>query len=190
MSISTRKAPDRQEPRWLLHTAATGSALVYGCIFAGANILGGRGQQHGWPFVYMAREVRVPGELHNILYGPWPLFSPPLLSFEPMWLLLDILCGIVLTCLAAAISVYWLRVRRPPIQFSLRSLFVLTTVVACLLGLFKYFVPHFGNSYGLWFTIAWCMLLLARIFVYIVPVASLVTAVHWVVRNWPGHRSP
>jgi hypothetical protein len=154
-----------------------------------------RYQVHGWPFVYMVRETHVGGELHNILNGPWPLFSPPLVSFWPMWLLLDVLCGIVLMGLAAAIALYWLRVRRRPLQFGLRNLFLFVTVVACLLGLFKFFNPGFGETFGLWFTIAWCMLLLAQILVYIVPVAFVVTVAHWAVgisagwqrrRPWAG----
>jgi hypothetical protein len=182
MSTPTEKPPDHQHPRWLLRAAAWGSALAYGCIFAGANTLAHmRYQVHGWPFVYMVRATHVGGELHNILYGPWPLFSPPLVSFWPMWLLLDVLCGIVLMGLAVAIALYWLRVRRQPLQFGLRNLFLFMTVVACLLGLFKFFNPGFGETFGLWFTIAWCMLLLSQILVYIVPVALVATVAHWVV---------
>ena len=189
MSIPTQKAPDHQQPRWLLRTTAWGSALVYGCIFAAANIGPQlRCQAHGWPFVYMVRETQIPGGL-TILYGPWPIASPspPLVSFEPTWLFLDVLCGIVLTCLAPVICLYWLRVRRRPLQFSLRGLFIFTTLVACLLGFLKFFHPDFGNDWS-WLKTTWCMLLLAQILVYIIPVAFPLAGAHWTVVCAAGSR--
>ena len=184
MSIPTQKSPDHQQPRWLSRTAAWGSAIVYACIFAAANIGPRPGiQAHGWPFVYMVRETNIPGDLHNVLYGPWPLFSPspPLVSFEPMRLVLDVLCGIALTCLAPILCLYWLRVRRRPFQFSLRSLFVLTTTAACLLGVLKFFDPDFGHGWR-WPLIAWFTMVFAQLFfVYIVPVACVATVARWAV---------
>jgi hypothetical protein len=195
MSTPAQKLPEYQHPRWVLRAATWGSALVYGCAFVAANIGPQvRGQAHGWPFIYMVRELRIPGGL-TIYYGPWPISSPspPLVSFEPTWLFLNVLCGIVLTCLAPVLCLYWLRARPQPIQFSLRSLFALTTVVACLLGLFKCFIPDFGDGWGL-FQIAWCMLLVAQILVHFVPVAFVATAAHRLVvlsagsqqRRWAG----
>ena len=184
MSIPTSNPLDHKHPRWLLHTAALCSAIFYSCVFLAANICPHGLQEHGWPFVYMVREWRVPGGL-TFVYGPWPLYSPPLVSFEPMWLVLNILCGIVLTCLAAAITLFWLRVCPRPLQFSLRILFGFAIVVACLLGLIKYFEP---NQWNMIF-VALIALLFARMFAYVVPIACLVVAAHWtVVRSAKSQR--
>jgi hypothetical protein len=193
MTLPTQTHPDYQHPRWLLRAAAWGSALIYGCIFVAANIgPQPRGQVHGWPFVYMVREGLVPGGL-TIVYGPWPLFSPPLISFELRWLLLNVLCGIILTFLAAVISLYWLR-RCRRLQFGLRSLFAAVALVACLLSAFKVCFPKFGSGLAL-FEIGWCMFVLARMLVYTIPVGCVVTAAHRAVilsaasqrrRRWAG----
>jgi len=190
MSIPTQKPLDHKHPRWLLHTAAWCFALVYSGLFVGANIWSRLCQTYGWPFIYMVRETRPPsnpGELHNIYYDPWPFYSAPLVSFEPMWLVLNILCGIVLTCLAAAIALYWLHLCQRPLQFTLRSILGLVIVVACLLGLFTFFAPsHFSNLLQMALLIIW----LAQLCVYIVPFAFLATVAHRAVWNRKRRRSP
>jgi hypothetical protein len=180
VSIPVQPFPEYRHPRWLLRTATWGSALAYGGIFAGANILGYRGQVHGWPFVYMVREWRIQGPL-TMVYGPWPLWSPPVVSVEPGLLLLNILCGTLLTCLAPVICLYWLRVRRRPLQFSLCTLFASTAVVACLLSLLRLLYPELGDWHWGALEIAWCFLRLTQVFVYFVPAALLFTAAHWAV---------
>jgi hypothetical protein len=190
MSIPVHNSVDYQQPRWLLRTAAWGSALVYGCSFLVANIFPHGLQEHGWPLIYMVREWRVPGDF-TILYGPWPIDDPPLIWFRPTCLLLNVLCGIVLTCLASVVSLYWLRVRRRPLQFSLRGLFGFTAVTACFLALFKCFNPDFGSCQNA-VQIAWCalrcILLLSQVLVYTVPLACTATAAQRAVVLSAGSR--
>ncbi len=134
------------------------------------------GQEHGWPFVYMVRASRGSGGF-TIMYPMWPLGDPPLVSFRPTLLFLNVLCGVLLVVLAAIVPAYWLRVRQRPLQFSLRTLFVLTTVVACLLALLKCCYPdrvEVGSAVGLAIVFLFSL-------VYVVPACMVLTAAHWLV---------
>lgn len=141
MLVSNQESALYQHPRWFVCCAAIGFAFFYACAFSVANIFPHGDQQHGWPFVYMVRAWLVPGGL-TILYGPWPLDNPPIVKFWPAMLFLNVLCGGLLATVATVVPVYWLRLRQKPVHFSLRSLFVLTTGVACILGLLKWFFPQ------------------------------------------------
>jgi len=110
------------------------------------------------------------------MYGPWPLDDPPIVQFRPALLFLNILCGGLLTVLATIIPAYWLRVRQRPVQFHLQTLFVLTTVVACLLALLKCCYADRLNMFAV-------RLVIASLFslAYVVPSCMVLTATHWLV---------
>jgi hypothetical protein len=169
--------PDYQHPRWVLYTATLGFAFFYICALVAANIIPHGEAEHGWPFVYMVREIRVPGGL-SIDYGPWPFYDPPLVWFRPIWLTFNILCGGVLTVASAAIPIYWLRTHRKPVQFSLRSLLVLDAIAACLLGILKFYNSGM-NLFGM--IVVLPVFILGRFVVYAVPVGLAVVAAHWAV---------
>ena len=181
-----------QHPRWLVRVAALGFAVLYAGAIAVKNIFPNGYQEHGWPFVYMVRQRWVPGPLCNITYGPWPLYNPPLAKFWPELLALNVLIGAVLVGLASVVPCYWLRLRKTPVHFSLRSLLGLTTIVACLLAVWK---TYYRCEIDVW--TLWSLLIIAGIilFEYVVPACLVVTAAHWLVvhsvaagryRRWLG----
>lgn len=195
MAIPTYGSPEYQHPRWLLYTAAFGVAFTYFYVLLAANILPcypcGYEQEHGWPLVYMARESQVRRGV-TILYGPWPIDDPPLIWFRPTMLLLDVVCGVVLTVAAGAIALYWLRAHPKPVRFSLRAVFGLTTLVACLLGTLKFYDSRL-ISWGFFLNLI--LLVLPRWLVYVVPLGLTIIAAHWIVvrsassarqRRWIG----
>jgi hypothetical protein len=164
--------PEYRHPRWLLWTAACGAALAYGCVFAAANVLARptwewRLRQYGWPLVYMERQ--------KFARYQWLAYPSSITSFKPGLLLVDVLCGILLSALAAAIVLYWLRRRHEPLQFSLRSIFLLTTVVAVCLGVHgcvpRNWYPYPPNDVQVW-------LALFHFLVNAVPILLAVTAAH------------
>ncbi len=181
MLVSSEEPAAYEHPRWFVRCAAIGFALLYAGGLAVANVFPCRlsiaEQEHGWPFVYMIRASRVPGGL-TILYPMWPLGDPPLLQFRPTMLLLNCLCGILLVVIATIIPPYWLRVRQRPVQFSLRTLIVLTTVVACLLALLKCCYPDRVNV-GIVVELA--IFSLFSLVYYVVPACIVLTAAHWLV---------
>lgn len=177
MPASTQEPIAYQHPRWFVRCAAIGFAFLYACGLVAANVFPHGDQEHGWPFVYMVRQLRVPGPLPNIIYGPWPLDDPPIVQFRPTLLVLNCLCGMLLAVLATIMPAYWLRVRQRPVQFSLRTLFVLTTVVACLLAVLKGWYPDQLNS---WNALALAIVSLFLL-VYVVPACMVLTAAHWLV---------
>jgi hypothetical protein len=89
--------------------------------------------------------------LGSYYLAPWPFGNPPIAKFWPAMLALNVVCGSILAAISAVAPVYWLRVRRRPVHFSLRSLFVLTTLVAVFCGALKWysgtwnFERQFGN---------------------------------------------
>ncbi len=117
----------------------------------------------------------MPGGL-TVLYGFWPFDNPPLLRFRPALLVLDILCGGLLTVMATVIPLYWLRVRERPVQFTLRGLLGLTTAVACGLSAVKIFDP---DSH--WRVLEAAVLLPPLSLLYGVPAGLVIVAAHWVV---------
>jgi hypothetical protein len=74
--------------------------------------------------------------------------------------------------------VYWLRARGKPFQYSLRALFGLTTVVACYLGILKFYAP---DSLRLGSVLEVILLLLPWLLLYAVPAGLVITAAHWTV---------
>lgn len=181
MTIPTHGSPEYQHPRWLLYAAAFGVAFSYFWVLLAANIFPcypcGYSQEHGWPLVYMARGSRVPGGI-TILYGPWPIDNPPLVWFRPTMLLFDVVCGVALTVAAGAIPLYWLRTHPKPARFSLRVLFGLTALVACLLGTLKFYDSRL-LSWGFFLNLT--LLSLPRLLVYVVPLGLTIIAAHWIV---------
>ena len=178
MPTSSAGPPAYQHPRWLVRRVAIGFAFLYVCGLLVANVFPRGNQEHGWPFVYMVRQDRVPGPLPNIFYGPWPLANPPIVQFWPTLLVLNCLCGLLLTVLATMVPVYWLRVRQRPVQFSLRSLFVLTTVVACLLALLRW---CYGDRLKLWVAVDLWIEFSFLLVYYVVPACIVLTVAHWLV---------
>ena len=173
---------DQSQAPWPLSTTAYLWALTYGCIFVAANIcpyrfLVSKDQQHGWPFAYMLREWRVPGPF-TVLYGWWPLDKPPLIWFRPTALLLNVLVGVLLTCLTAFIAEYWVRRNPKFFHLSVRRLIGLIAVVACSIGLLELYIA--GGSFPLWFY-AMLVCVIAEILVYITPVFSIAAVAHWLV---------
>ena len=191
MPVSSEEPAVYQHSRWFVHSTALGFALLYAGGLAVANIFHRNstmaGQEHGWPFVYMVRASRVLGGL-TILYPMWPLGDPPLLQFRATVLILNVLIGSLLTALAVVVPIYWLRVRQRPVQFSLRTLFVLTTVVACLLALLKCCYPDRVN---VWIAVELAIVSLFTL-AYVVPACMVLTAAHWLVirsaRSWRRFR--
>ena len=138
----------------------------------------------------MVREGQTPGGL-TVLYGLWPFDNPPLLQFRPTVLLVDILCGSLLTGLATIIPVYWLRVRGRPAQFTLRGVLGLITVVACLERLKVYGAA--SSRVGLDLELVACLPFM--LLLYGVPACLVVVAAHRAVsrsasstrrRRWLG----
>ncbi len=191
MPVSSEEPAVYQHSRWFVRSAALGFALLYAGGLAVANVFHRNstmaGQEHGWPFVYMVRASRVLGGL-TILYPMWPLGDPPLLQFRATVLILNVLIGSLLTALAVVVPIYWLRVRQRPVQFSLRTLFVLTTVVACLLALLKCCYPDRVN---VWIAVELAVVSLFTL-AYVVPACMALTAAHWLVirpaRSWRRFR--
>lgn len=183
MTDSARETLDYRPPRWLLWSAACGCAALYGCALAAANVLPRVDQEHGWPLVYMTREWKVYGDL-TVLYGPWPLDDPPLESFRPVLLAVDVVFGILLMLAAAFMAVYWLRARQRPLQFSLRALLGLTAAVPCCWALAMWLLDP---SDGLW-----TALQLIHGSVYVGPCLLVVTTAHWMLGlragSWPRRR--
>jgi hypothetical protein len=129
---------------------------------------------HGWPLVYMVRDGI--NNLRTFGCGPWPLDDCPLLQFRPTLLLLNILCGGVLALSATVAPVYWLRVRRRPFQFSLRALLGTITVVACLLGMLKWYNPRLVSvktALGL------LLVVLPQVLLCALPTGLILVAAHW-----------
>jgi hypothetical protein len=139
-----------------------------------ANIFPWINQWHGWPLTYMVREWRVPGGL-TILYGPWPLDNPPLVALRPAALAVNVIAGIGLIVSASVSGLYWLRWRERPLQFSLRSLFALTTAAAVGVVLFRLSERFLGG----W----WVIFPLARLFLNASTCAVVATGAHWFVRR-------
>ena len=126
----------------------------------------------------------MPGGL-TIMYRPWPLDNPPIVQLRPTLLYLNILIGSILTALATIVPVYWLRLQQRPFHFSLRSLFVLTTIVACNLAGLKCLNRGWDNPWPVdaWLILAYYCLIVARIVLvdYVFPVFIVLTAAHWLV---------
>jgi hypothetical protein len=191
MQIPAHVPPEYHHPRWLLYATASGSAFIYACVLLAANVFpygGDPGYQHGLPFVYMVRESQVPGGL-TIFYAPWPLDDPPLVEFRPTFLLLNVLCGSLLTAAAAVIPLYWLRVHRRPLHFGLRAAFGLGAVVLGLLGLFRFYHPNEGILSAI------DLFVPVPLLVYVLPGCLIVIAAHRMVvlsarsarrRRWLG----
>ena len=78
---------------------------------------------HGWPFVFMVREGHMPVDF-TWLYGPWPIYNPPLLRFDAASLTLNILMCVLLLLSSTVAFDYLLHRSTRRIQFSLRSLLV------------------------------------------------------------------
>ena len=179
MATSVQEPPGYQHPRWFVWCAALGFAALYLCALVVANVFPyyrQQEQEHGWPFVYMVREGRVPGGL-TIYYGPWPLDDPPLLKFWPAMLVANVLCGVALAAVASTVPVYWLRVRGRPVHFSLLSLFVLTTLVACICSLLKWFNPSAN-----YFSMAVAAIVLSSWFALaFFPACMVLMVAHWLV---------
>jgi hypothetical protein len=173
MATSTQGPAAYRHPRWLVLSVAIGFGFFYVCAIVAANVFPIREQEHGWPVIYMVRQDRVPGPLLNILYGPWPFDNPPIVQFWPAMLFLNMLVGSLFTAISAAVPVYWLRARHGPIHFSLRSLFVLTTFTACVLGAMKWRFP--SANYEM---LAAYSLVELR---WLGPVCLALTAAHWLV---------
>ena len=127
--------------------------------------------------------------LATMMYRPWPLDNPPIVQLRPTLLYLNILIGSILTALATIVPVYWLRLQQRPFHFSLRSLFVLTTIVACNLAGLKCLNRGWDNPWPVdaWLILAYYCLIVARIVLvdYVFPVFIVLTAAHWLVmRSW------
>jgi len=177
MSRSKQELPAPQHPAWFVRSVAVGFPAVYACSLVAANVYPHGDQQHGWPFVYMVRLSRVPGPLPNILYGPWPFFNPPIVQFQPALLLVNIFCAGLLVTMATAVPVYWLRRSVSRFQFGLRSLLVLTAVVACAFSLLKWFSLHANYS---WMA-AVVLIVASRFLVAFFPALMVLTFAHWLV---------
>ncbi len=106
------------------------------------------------------------------------LHDSPLIRFRPTLLFLDVLCGGLLAVVATVIPAYWLRVRGRPVQFSLRALFGLMTVVACSLGILKFCAPRWLDPE---LVLAVIVILLPRLLLYAIPAGLVVVAAHWTV---------
>ena len=180
MSSSSEEPAAYQHPRWLVRCATIGFVLLYVCSLFVANILPHGDQRHGWPFVYMVRQWRVPGPF-TIMYGPWPFDDPPIVQFRPILLGLNCLIGVLLTVFAAIVPAYWFRVRQRPVQFSLQTLFVATTLVACLLALLKYCYPEQIDHFNIWSALEIALVSSFLLVYVVVPACMALTAAHWLV---------
>ncbi len=197
MAVATPGAADYRPPRWFLIAAACVVALLYAAAMTAINLLPfGRGwnpfpvsptmfaYEHGWPLVYMVRDAE-PSATANTAsaFGLWPFYNPPLLQFRPRLLFLDVLCGGLLTLSATVIPVYWLRVRRRPLQFSLRALVETTTVVACVLGMLKWHDPRLVSLNT---AIGVLLVVLPPVLLYALPVGLILVAAHWAAGRTAG----
>ena len=185
MPIPSEEPVTYQHPRWLVRCATIGFVLLYVCSLSAANIFPhgnnvNLNQQHGWPFVYMVREWQIPGGM-SVFYGPWPFDDSPIVLFRPILLGLNCLIGILLTVFAATIPAYWLRVRQRPVQFSLQTLFLVTTLVACLLALLKVFCPEQFEHFNVWTAIELAIVLSFLLAYYVVPACMVLSVAHWLV---------
>ena len=105
--IMRRKPSDYRQPAWLLRTGVWAAALLYSCVVALANTfprLYLEGQDHGWPFTYMVRDVQPSDADMSIYYGPWPLYEAPLIQFRAAALLANAVIGVALAAVAGAIA--------------------------------------------------------------------------------------
>ncbi len=184
MANPPQETPAYRQPRWLVPCAALGFALLYACGLVVANVFPSKDQKCGWPFVFMVRQSIMPGSL-TIMYRPWPLDNTPIVQFRPTLLYLNVLIGSVLTALATIVPIYWLRLRERPFHFSLRSLFVLTTIVACYFAALKCLILGRGVAWPVeaWLMLAYYRLIVARILLidYFFPISIVLTAAHWLV---------
>jgi hypothetical protein len=183
MSTSAQEPAAYKHSRWLSYIVTIGFGFICLCGLTAANIIPLGFQEHGWPFVYMERLDRVPGPLPNILYGPWPFYDPPLVSFRPLMLAANVLCGAFFVAISILAAKYWLLVRQQPFHFTVRTLLVLMTAVACVCGAMKTWFPSanypliaaYGSAELRWFG----------------PLCFLLVAAHWlVVRGTRAGRSP
>ena len=175
MGDAVSKNLDYRHPRWLLISVACGCAILYAGVLLVTNIFPHYNQWHGWPFVYMFRESRVPGDL-TVYYGPWPIDDPPLVLFRPVVLVVNGVIGIFLTLSAAISAAYWLRLFQKPLQFSLRMLLGLTTASAGLAVATTFLVYDFWG-------LLWLSIWVAQFSIYFAPCLPIVTAAHWLLRH-------
>ena len=198
MAVAMPGTADYRPPRWFLVAAACAVALLYAAAMTAINLFpfgggwnptpvrafAGYAYEHGWPLVYMLRAMV--NNARTLDYGPWPVYDSPLIEFRPALLFLNVLCGGLLALSATVIPVYWLRVRRRPLQFSLRALVGTITVVACLLGLAKWYNPDWvslNTALGL------LLIVLPRVLLYALPAGLILVAAHWAAGRTAGSPS-
>jgi hypothetical protein len=177
-------------PRWLLLSTAIGCAIAYAVIFAGGNIFMIKmevlSQQYGWPFTYMTRDSFNLSNKH-LFYDSWPLDNPPIVQFDAFLLCLNIICGIILTFIAAMLPIYWLRTRGRPFSYSLGSLFEIMTIGICLAGLASFFRRCNTYECGLLDFVKFFLFLCTKL-IYVVPCGSVLLVAHWAVTKNNGRR--
>jgi hypothetical protein len=88
---------------------------------------------HGWPLVYLKREAHLFYEFTDCL----PFDEAVVLAFRPLSLALNAVIGAVVLLSYGAATEYWLRARKKPSQFSLRSLLAFVAFFAVTLSVFK-----------------------------------------------------
>lgn len=142
------------------------------------NVIEWPGQLQGWPVSY-----RVPhkpgGTLGKTNKGP-PVDQRTFAEFYPEGIVANVLLGGIFVVAAVAASARALGLRTRPIQFSLRSLFFVITVVALLITLFP--VLHHESQFGAKEE-ALTAIALVRLGLDLVLLAILFVGVSWLVRR-------